>query len=408
MIAHVSSAASHKDETRNTLIYAARASGISHKVERNVLNVSFQVNQYRSVISDLRNEISRLRTKLDEGRAKSSNGQHSDTPVNQIRDQIVGTFREQMKLRRKLMDIDGHLLSLGVEAERQHQIISQWESRNNRLYCRRTSSQRRPNTKSSINTSNADSFDNDQLNMHQAWSDLSYIEHEQERYVALRSKTVSELDAVRQQAVALENNLPKRLDSETERELLSLICRVHELEADKMALQGERLVESYELRRRGDLLHKMHRQQRITDDIITKQRQIIEGQNVPLPTDLKELYRSYQQEIHANSYNTDVNTIPLTSAMQSIDKSFEKATIDDQQDKNRTYTAESRVQPITPESRLYTTSSNESLAAGFDWEKDQGSLPPINQSVAVPNSRDEIPSPVPASVLFPPISNRFK
>lgn len=41
--------------------------------------------------------------------------------------------------------------------------------------------------------------------MHQAWSDLSYIEHEQERYVALRSKTVSELDAVRQQAVALEN-----------------------------------------------------------------------------------------------------------------------------------------------------------------------------------------------------------
>lgn len=44
-----------------------------------------------------------------------------------------------------------------------------------------------------------------------------------------------------------------------------------------MALQGERLVESYELRRRGDLLHRMHRQQRITDDIITKQRQIIEG-----------------------------------------------------------------------------------------------------------------------------------
>lgn len=75
----------------------------------------------------------------------------------------------------------------------------------------------------------------------------------------------------------IPQNLPKRLDSETERELLSLICRVHELEADKMALQGERLVESYELRRRGDLLHRMNRQQRITDDIITRQRQIIEG-----------------------------------------------------------------------------------------------------------------------------------
>lgn len=84
---------------RTVLLSLCRASGISHKVERNVLNVSFQVNQYRSVIADLRNEISRLRTKLDEGRSKSSGGSHSDTPVNQIRDQIVGTFREQMKLR---------------------------------------------------------------------------------------------------------------------------------------------------------------------------------------------------------------------------------------------------------------------------------------------------------------------
>jgi hypothetical protein len=83
-----------------------RASGISHKVERNVLNVSFQVNQYRSVIADLRNEISRLRTKLDEGRSKSSSGVHSDTPVNQIRDQIVGTFREQMKLRYSICALD--------------------------------------------------------------------------------------------------------------------------------------------------------------------------------------------------------------------------------------------------------------------------------------------------------------
>lgn len=82
-------------------LFSFRASGISHKVERNVLNVSFHVNQYRSVIADLRNEISRLRTKLDEGRSKSSSGgAHSaHTPVNQIRDQIVTTFREQMKLR---------------------------------------------------------------------------------------------------------------------------------------------------------------------------------------------------------------------------------------------------------------------------------------------------------------------
>lgn len=41
--------------------------------------------------------------------------------------------------------------------------------------------------------------------MHEAWSELSYIEREQERYVALRSATLKELDACRQTAVVLEN-----------------------------------------------------------------------------------------------------------------------------------------------------------------------------------------------------------
>jgi kinesin family protein 18/19 len=33
MVAHVSPAAFHKDETRNTLVYASRAAGITHKVK---------------------------------------------------------------------------------------------------------------------------------------------------------------------------------------------------------------------------------------------------------------------------------------------------------------------------------------------------------------------------------------
>lgn len=45
---------------------------------------------------------------------------------------------------------------------------------------------------------------------------------------------------------------------------------------------------------------------------------------MPLPADLKELYRTYQQEIHANSYNAEVNSIPLTSTMQSIDKRYRR------------------------------------------------------------------------------------
>lgn len=138
MIAHVSPSATQRDESRNTLIYADRANNISNKVERNILDVSYHVTQYQTVINELRDEIHRLQQKMTEERPRSAdvrmNAEQRSNEVRNLREQIVDTFKTQMKLRRKLMEIDSHLLGLGMEAERQHLIISNWESRNNKLY----------------------------------------------------------------------------------------------------------------------------------------------------------------------------------------------------------------------------------------------------------------------------------
>ncbi|XP_073996213.1 kinesin-like protein KIF19 isoform X2 [Rhodnius prolixus] len=386
MVGHVSPSAAHRDESRNTLVYAARASRISHKVEKNELEVGFQVSQYREIISDLRSEIGRLKAKLSEERPSSSaaaefRGRASGTPVKQLREQIIATFREQMKLRRRLMDIDGHLMSLGVEAERQHQIISQWEARRTKLYTRSG----RPNTSAENGA---------EVSVHEAWSELSYIEREQERYVALRSATLKELDACRQTAVVLENDLPDQLDSETEREMLSLLIRVHELEADKVALQGERLVESHELRRRADMLHRFHRQQRLTDEIITRQRHLIEEGKIPLPSDLQELYSLYQQEIHATTFNTDTAGVPY-SAYDTLPPIKESETVLDR----RGYTA---MIPPTADSEFGQRTSTGESTSTVDWElprlntNNQG----IQQQPVQQSSRVVTPPPV----LFPPIS----
>lgn len=139
MIAHVSPSVTQRDESRNTLTYADRANNITNKVERNVLDVSYHVTQYQTVINELRDEISRLQGKMKEDRPRSAdinkmNAEERSNEVKNLREQIVDTFKNQMKLRRKLMEIDSHLLGLGMEAERQHLIISHWESRNNKLY----------------------------------------------------------------------------------------------------------------------------------------------------------------------------------------------------------------------------------------------------------------------------------
>lgn len=56
-----------------------------------------------------------------------------------------------------------------------------------------------------------------------------------------------------------------------------LFCRVHELEADKLSLEGERMMDAYELHRSEELLARYQQQQQISDSIITKQRQLIDG-----------------------------------------------------------------------------------------------------------------------------------
>lgn len=55
------------------------------------------------------------------------------------------------------------------------------------------------------------------------------------------------------------------------------MCRVHELEADKMALQSERLVRQHELRRRDLVILRYDRQRQLCEEIITRQRQLMEG-----------------------------------------------------------------------------------------------------------------------------------
>ncbi|XP_030764084.1 kinesin-like protein KIF19 isoform X2 [Sitophilus oryzae] len=341
MIAHVSPSSNQKDESRNTLIYADRANNISTKVERNVLDVSYQVTQYQTVVNELRAEISRLQNKMKEERPRSAdikrmNAEERSQEVRNLREQIVDTFKTQMKLRRKLMEIDAHLLGLGMEAERQHLIISHWESRNNKLYknnvnasraqTQQTIRRRRLATadgfRSAGNEEDA-SFDVDsddpegESAVQQAWGELADIEREQERWTELRGHIELKLEACRQRGVTLEDKLPSLLSSDDEREILALICRVHELEADKMALQSERLVRQHELKRRDLLILRYDRQRQLCEEIITRQRQLIEELKVKLPSDLQELYQMYQQEIHAATY-TDFN--PPSTASTNQDK----------------------------------------------------------------------------------------
>lgn len=149
MVAHVSPEAQHRDETKNTLVYADRANHITTRLQKPELleeTCEFPLNHYQSLVTELREEVTRLKSKMLTERPRSGVAAvalNSPTSIEEqkkkaelrfLREQIVLTFKQQMKLRRRLLEAESHLLGLELDAERQHMVISHWQGRMGKLY----------------------------------------------------------------------------------------------------------------------------------------------------------------------------------------------------------------------------------------------------------------------------------
>lgn len=149
MIAHVSPEGNSRDETKNTLVYADRANHISTRLQKPELleeTVEFPLNHYQSLVTSLRDEVTRLKSKMQLDRPRSGvaavaltnpdaiEDQTKRAELRYLREQIVLTFKQQMKLRRRLLEAESHLLGLELDAERQHMVISHWQGRMGKLY----------------------------------------------------------------------------------------------------------------------------------------------------------------------------------------------------------------------------------------------------------------------------------
>ena len=75
----------------------------------------------------------------------------------------------------------------------------------------------------------------------------------------------------------LEETLPRRIGSEEQREVLSLLCRVHELEVENTEMQSHALLRDGALRHRREALCRLEQHRSLCDEIIQGQRQIIDG-----------------------------------------------------------------------------------------------------------------------------------
>ncbi|KAB1264922.1 Kinesin-like protein KIF19 [Camelus dromedarius] len=329
MIAHISPASSAFEESRNTLTYAGRAKNIKTRVKQNLLNVSYHIAQYTSIIADLRGEIQRLKCKIDEqggrGQPRSRlergdirhiqaevqlhSGQGEQAEMGQLREQLISAFQEQMDVRRRLLELENHAMEVQIDTSHHLLTIAGWEHEKSRRALKWREEQRKESYTKDDSEKDSDTGDDqpdilEPPEVASARESIAALMGEQKK---LRTQKVPGLALeqrcreLRARGRRLEETLPRRIGSEEQREVLSLLCRVHELEVENTEMQSHALLRDGALRHRREAVRRLEQHRSLCDEIIQGQRQIIDDYNLAVPQHLEELYEVYLRELEEGS-----------------------------------------------------------------------------------------------------------
>ncbi|XP_035695152.1 kinesin-like protein KIF19 isoform X4 [Branchiostoma floridae] len=365
MIAHISPASTSFDESRNTLLYADRAKNIKTRVKRNLMNVSYHIAQYTAIISDLRKEISRLKLKIEEQemvKKELSQGQQLRSRIKEIqsevqleasrsdkkemvrlREQLVSAFHEQMEIRRSLMELENTTLEIQMDTSRHMLTISEWDQEQSKQKEKQTEDNKElekgeSEKEAEEQSSHSDSSSEPPEVLH-AKDELQQLMEEQKKASNLKLQLQEKLSLIQSKGRKLEELLPKRINNEDQKEILMLLCKVHELEIENTEMQSKTLLQENFLRQKDLVIARYEQHKNVADEIIRMQRELIEMHNLPVPLELEELYEVYTQDLDASFSHTQLHTLQsyqakmsfLTQKLQDFEEYDDKlGTLDDE------------------------------------------------------------------------------
>ncbi|XP_029455100.1 kinesin-like protein KIF19 isoform X2 [Rhinatrema bivittatum] len=310
MIAHISPASMAFEESRNTLTYADRAKNIKTRVKRNLMNVSYHIAQYTNIISDLRSEIKRLKRKIEEQGLKQPKANlpevqlqrspYDRQEMDQLREQLLGAFREQMGIRRHLMELENNHMEVQLDMSRHLLIVADWEQEKTG-HARQEELRKETYGKDDSEKDSEPGDDQSDILEPQevisARENITGLMGEQKKLRNQKLELEKRLKDIRYRARRLEELLPRRISSEEQREVLTLLCKVHELEIENTEMQSNALLKDNMIRQRNHMVQRYEQHRSLCAEIIQRQRQIINDHNLLVPHHLEELYEVYLREL---------------------------------------------------------------------------------------------------------------
>ncbi|KAM8952137.1 kinesin-like protein KIF19 [Lycaon pictus] len=319
MIAHISPASTYFEESRTTLLYAYRAKNIKTRVKRNLLNVSYRIAQYTDVISDLRREIEHLKSKIEkqegEKRGKpsvceaqimippSDGEEDSRLQMNKIRAQLIGAFKEQLEMRRSLVELENTNIELHVDTSRHLLTIADWEREKTHQHAHRERTSERDEEPAEAD---ADGDEGESVEPHEvalAREEVNMLLAEQRKTAALKAGLEQRLANAKKKASQLEKLLPTQVISEDQREVLRLLCRAHELEVENTELQANNLCRRNLMCQKDFVIQRYHQHRLLCEQLIQDQWQLIQGGGIAVPESLARRRCLFSRELGAGSLN---------------------------------------------------------------------------------------------------------
>ncbi|XP_023569777.1 kinesin-like protein KIF19 [Octodon degus] len=303
MIAHISPASTAFEESRNTLNYAGRAKNIKTRVKQNLLNVSYHIAQYTSIIEDLRSEIQQLKGRVNRpagwgpapGQLEWGDIQYIQAEVQHqgeqaemrtLHAQLTRALQEQTEVRRRLLEVDKRAVEIEVEMEATCHLLAisgRKHKKSRKILKRREARKMESYTKDdSEKDSDTGSDAVDDLMPHEVASAREKVtalldewKKLQKEKLVLQQRCQQEL---RTRCRGLEEKVLRLTGSEKLREVLSLLCCVHALEMENTEVHSQGLLG-------------------ICDKIIQAQKQIIDDYKIPVPQYIENLYEVYMTQL---------------------------------------------------------------------------------------------------------------
>ncbi|XP_068003467.1 kinesin-like protein KIF19 [Melanerpes formicivorus] len=328
MIAHISPASTSFEESRMTLIYAYRAKNIKTQVKCNLQNVSYHINKYSNIITDLRSEIERLKARVkdqekEKGAVSSSLGDlqerhpgseaHNGQVVNTLKAQLMGAFREQMEMHHSLMELENTTIELHIDTCRHLLTVTDWEREKAQGASKPAKEEKDENKEEEGREVDTDSPEPHEIRV--AREEINLLLAEQRKMMALRTELEQQLANAKEKASQMEEFFPRQITSEDQQEVLRLLCRAHELELGNTELQTNTLCKENLLCQKDLVIQQLQQHMLLCEEIIWQQQKLLKAQNIPVPETLERLHDLHLSELEEGMLN---RLLLLHSMMSSM------------------------------------------------------------------------------------------